>query len=397
MEVNVYQSHSTPPPGEKRVVVWIQPFKDRPYLMLQWNDPITGKRKSKSAKTCSPLEAEIKRADLEYELNNDLYQEPSKLSWQEFRKLFEAEYVAPLRPNTREGFEDTLNLFEMLCSPGKVASINARTVSAFAAAMRTKETRGRIGMKASSIHLHLQHLHTALAWAYQQEILTKVPDFPTIKVPRKKPQPIPPESFERLYAQAPDQQMRTYLLAGWLAGLRLTEACILEWERTDEAPWVDLAGDRIVLPAEMVKAVEDQWVPLDPVLREALLALPRHGKRVFRFIDATDGHEISPSAVSDRVTRLAKVAGASLTMHSLRKGFGCRYAARVPAQVLKKLMRHASIRTTMDFYANVDEAAMDAVLGDRRNTSRNNGHKEGGVYQSGNDATASPVESSDRS
>jgi hypothetical protein len=50
-------------------------------------------------------------------------------------------------------------------------------------------------------------------------------------------------------------------------------------------------------------------------------------------------------------------------MHSLRKGFGCRYASHVPAQVLQKLMRHANIKTTMDYYANVDAAVEAAVLG----------------------------------
>ena len=63
-------------------------------------------------------------------------------------------------------------------------------------------------------------------------------------------------------------------------------------------------------------------------------------------------------------------------MRSLRRGFGCRYAGKVPAQVLQKLMRHASIKTTMDYYANVDEAAMRAVLGDQRNSSRNNEQSE---------------------
>jgi len=58
-------------------------------------------------------------------------------------------------------------------------------------------------------------------------------------------------------------------------------------------------------------------------------------------------------------------------MKTLRKGFGCRYAGKVPAQVLQKLMRHASIRTTMDFYANVDAAVEEAVFGAQRNSSRN--------------------------
>jgi hypothetical protein len=60
-------------------------------------------------------------------------------------------------------------------------------------------------------------------------------------------------------------------------------------------------------------------------------------------------------------------------MKALRRGFACRYAARVPAQVLQKLKRHASLKTTMDYYANVDDAVVEAVLGARRNSSRNTG------------------------
>ena len=58
-------------------------------------------------------------------------------------------------------------------------------------------------------------------------------------------------------------------------------------------------------------------------------------------------------------------------MHTLRKGFGSRYAGQVPAQVLKKLMRHASLKITMDYYANVDDAVMAAVLRRQCNTQRN--------------------------
>ena len=48
-------------------------------------------------------------------------------------------------------------------------------------------------------------------------------------------------------------------------------------------------------------------------------------------------------------------------MHTLRKGFGCRYAGRVAAHVLQRFMRHANIKTTMDYYANVDDAKQAAI------------------------------------
>jgi integrase len=355
---------------EKRVTVWVQRFKDRPSLMLQWIDPDTGRRKSKSAETADEKEAETARADHEYELNNGRYQEASRMTWDRFRELFEAEYVAGGRPYTQRNYKATLDLFERLCGPRTIRGITERTISAFAAGLRKTPGFSPDGMQPSTIKVRLQFLHTALNWAADQKLIPACPKFPTVKVPKKRPQPVPAESFERLLLKAPDANMRAYLLCGWLAGLRLGEALVLEWEETDGAPWVDFAGDRIVLPAEFVKGDEDQWVPLDPLLRQALEALPRRGKKVFRFV-AADGHPVCEVTVSARIIALARAAGVKLTMKSLRRGFGCRYAGKVPAQVLQKLMRHANIKTTMDYYANVDEAAMEAVLGRQRNTSRN--------------------------
>ena len=55
-----------------------------------------------------------------------------------------------------------------------------------------------------------------------------------------------------------------------------------------------------------------------------------------------------------------------LSMHKLRKGFGCRIAKQLGkgnAPVLHELMRHNSMQITMDYYANVDDALQDAIKG----------------------------------
>jgi integrase len=64
-------------------------------------------------------------------------------------------------------------------------------------------------------------------------------------------------------------------------------------------------------------------------------------------------------------------AGVRLTFKSLRRGFGCRYAGKVSAHVLQRLMRHSDLKITMTYYANIDAAVEEAVLGAKRNTSRN--------------------------
>jgi integrase len=371
---------------EKRITVWVQRFKDRSYLVLPWIDPNTGK--SKSAETADEKLAEQKRADLESDLNNGRHKESSRMSWERFREVFEAEYVAALRPDTRKNYRVLLDLFEQLCSPTTLRGITERTVSRFTAALRGRPGyNGAESQQASTIKVRLQFLHTALQWAKDQKLIPEVPNFPTIKVSMKKPRPIPTESFERLLDKAPDQQTRVFLQCGWLAGLRLNEALALEWEQAEKAPYLNLDADRIILPAGFVKADEDQWVPLDPVLRTALLTLPRHGRKVFHFTEDRSGKPVRDRAVGNRITELARQAGVRLTMKSLRAGFGCRYAGKVPAQVLQRLMRHSNIRVTMDYYANVDDAAMEAVLG-KRNTSRNKPDNASQVSTDGTNASA---------
>jgi hypothetical protein len=73
-------SHAT------RITVYMLRPRDRPTYQLQWIDPDTGKRKSRSAGTDDAERAERARADLEYELNHGLAHDPCKMPWIEFRR-----------------------------------------------------------------------------------------------------------------------------------------------------------------------------------------------------------------------------------------------------------------------------------------------------------------------
>jgi integrase len=145
--------------------------------------------------------------------------------------------------------------------------------------------------------------------------------------------------------------------------LRLSEARHLRWDPSDTLPWVDFEGNRIALPAVFAKSDEDQWVPLHPVLRKALAELPRTGPEVFPFRSRKGGGPLTRGDISHRVLAMAKQAGVKLSMHRLRKGFGCRAAkilGKGGAAMLHELMRHSSMQITMDFYASVDDALQEA-------------------------------------
>jgi integrase len=370
-------NHSTP----KRITVWVQHYGDRPYLLLQWIDPDTGKRKSQSAETADEKEAEAKRVDLEADLNACRYHAASRMTWEKFREIFEEEYLPNVRLGTRGCYANAMNLLEKVCHLTTVRAVTERTLSAFVAGLRKLEGSGRgkgdrTGMQSSSIAARLRELQVVLNWAAAQKIIPACPEFPRVRVPKKKPQPVPVEAFERIFARAAgDAQLQAFVLCGWLAGLRLNEAFSLQREPTTEAPYLALDRNRIVLPAEFVKADEDQWLPLDPALKAALEALPRHGRKVFHFTDARYRDRVVPvessATVARRIIRLAKKAGVKLTMRTLRRGFGCRHAGKVPAQVLQKLMRHSDIKITMDYYANVDAAVEEAILGPQHNSLHN--------------------------
>lgn len=351
--------------SDKRIVVWTQRFKDRPSLVLQWFCPETGRRRSKSAGTDDEGKAEHARADLEYQLNHGLHHQGSKLDWNRFRELFEAEYLPGLRPRSREKYGTVLDVFEQIIAPSKLRAINERTISLFVKGMRERKHHGKkVGLAPHTMKNYLIALKSALGWAVEQKLLPELPAFPSIKCPKKKPQPIPTESFEKLLDKAPDEQWKAFLLCGWWAGLRLSEAHQLRWACTEDFPWVDFEADRIILPAVFVKADADQWVPLHPVLRQALAALPRtNHATVFRF-PSHRGGLLTRGGVTKYVLLLARRAGVKLSMQKLRKGFGCRVAqqlGRGNAPVLHTLMRHSSMQITLDYYASVNDVLHGAI------------------------------------
>jgi integrase len=350
---------------EKRITVYILEPKDRPYFKLEWVEPGTLRRKSKSTKTSDPKEAEEQRKDKEYELNHGLHHEPSRMEWKTFREKFMEEYAGGQRARSREKLGTVFDVFEDIIRPARLEDIKAPTLAKFLRGMRDRKRRGgRVGLAPITMHHYLVVLKTALGYAVSQGYLQKLPAFPEVKVSKKKPQPIPQADFDALLAKAPDAAWRAYLLCGWWGGLRLSEAYSLQWERCDKLPWLDLEADAIRFPAEFVKSDEDQWIPIHPELRKAIEALPRERPDVFWWRSKTTGERLTRNGVTSKVISLAKLAGVKLSMHRLRKGFGCRVAKKLGkgnAPILHRMMRHSSMQVTMDYYASVDDALHDAM------------------------------------
>lgn len=334
----------------ERITVYVCNQKDRPGLILQYVEADTGRRRSKSAKTDDPGKAEQARADWEYELNHGLHRDPCKMTWEDFRDLYAEEKLATVREATRKKAGYVFDSFAELAHPKNLGVVNERMVSKYAAELR------KAGHKAATIAGHLAYLRAALRWAADQKLIPAAPKVIMPKLPKKaEVTKIVMEQFERLLAIAPDDGWAAFLQTAWYTGMRRNEMLDLHWNRDSGAPWIDFGQNRIWIPAAYNKSNADQWIPLHPELAEVLKGQRKDRGKLFQL-------STSPMEVSRKFTRLARKAGLKISLHDVRRSFGSRYASVVPAPVLQRLMRHADIKTTLNFYTNVDDVLDEAIL-----------------------------------
>lgn len=348
-----------------RIKVYIIEQRGRPYA-AQWTDPATGLRKTRTLDTRDGPAAETAAADLEYKLNHGIpVGRPGKApgtSWEEFRAIYARERFGALRPDTRKKTASVFAVVEELLAPRLLSDLTDAALSRLVLAMQSRQGRGGKRFSPFTVAGHLGHLRAALRWAAERSppLLPAVPRFPKVRVPEARPVPPAMSDVARL-VEAARGQWRPYLLLALWAGLRLREAFELRWSASEDWPWVDLERSRLWIPRDFAKGRADQWVPLHPGLKEELTALPREGERVFHLV-GNSGRPLTCKSASAAVVEIARQAGVRMSMQKLRRAFGCNLAGRVSADVLRILMRHKNLQTTLQFYAVASNAVLTEAI-----------------------------------
>jgi len=358
---------------------------DRP-LALVYIDPVSRKKKARSAGTYDQKKAERMAGELEKELRAGRSVAPSRATWSEFRERYRAIKLATMA-DAGESAEVSLDRLERDLDPDRPSRLTAAVMADFQAKLR------KGGMKETTIARHLRHIKAALRWAAAQGM---IPAAPKIELPKRqrgqklmKSRPITAEEFERMLGAVPKVRRHDapdwdrYLTGLWLSGLRLEESVILSWD--EEAPFsVDLSGKhpRFRILGQAQKSGRDELVPMTPDFAEFLLATPdqeRHGpvfplvthRGKVPFADRQAGRIVSQigekAGVVVNKTEGKKTEGREAkckfaTAHDLRRAFGTRWARRVMPAVLQRLMRHAGIQTTMAYYVDLDADELAAEL-----------------------------------
>jgi integrase len=387
------------------IKVWVMEYADRPNYHLQWKDPVTQRRKTKATKIPRTGKArERKLAEREArELENRLAAGeaviPSRLSWDEFRRRYEAEVVPGLAVRTADKISSVFDRFEEEIAPQRLWDVDEKRLSAFVAKLREGRPakpkpgaekppkQGRVGqLTESTIAGHLAHLKAALNWAKSQKLLPQVPSFPRLKRAKMskgakvmRGRPITTEEFERMLEQvaavvgvAAAGDWSFYLRGLWASGLRLAESLELYWDRQDKLhPVLTGRYPMIRIPAELEKGHKERLLPMAPEFARLLEAVPETERtgRVFK-LGRMDGKAGLPT--KDRVSKLVTKIGAkakvrvdarkTASAHDLRRAFGERWAAKLMPAQLMELMRHESIDTTLSYYVGRNAERTAAML-----------------------------------
>lgn len=281
--------------------------------------------------------------------------------------------------------DTVFNAVEKILSPSRLRDLTADRLSYFQSQLREG------GRAEPTIRTYMAHLMSALKWAVTVSLLGAVPK---VKLPKRakkaklmKGRPITGDEFERMVKETPAvvgaaaaAEWRHFIRGLWLSGLRLSEALELYWDRRDRL-CIDLSEKRplLLIPAELEKGNRDRLLPITPDFAEFLFATPRQERvgRIFPLVNQSGQPAVfTENWVSRVVARIGKAADIEVNVdvktgrikyasaHDLRRSFGERWARKVMPQVLKELMRHESIETTMKYYVGHNAQLTADVLWD---------------------------------
>ncbi len=365
-----------------RIRVYVCEYKDRPTYALKWKDPITGRRRFKATAIArggrrNMAEAERAAGDWEDELNSGAVGS-EKMTWEKFRELYEDQKLPGLADGTRDKVNDVFNKLEREINPKYLRDVTEARLSHLVTVLRSSR------LAEDTIRSILAHIKSALSWAVEQKLLSRLPAFPKIRRVKKttgapmKGRPITAEEFDRMLAAVPDvvgpdhaPDWQRYLRGLNASGLRLEESLDLRWDDDGRIRPRFVEGQHpvLVIPAECEKGFTDREHPMAPEFAIMLQEVPAERRKGFVFRLNGRGHgggRLKSNAVSKIVSDIGKAAGVKVythprtgkvkcaSAHDLRRTFGERYSRRLTTVELMELMRHENIETTLRYYVGAN-------------------------------------------
>lgn len=189
---------------------------------------------------------------------------------------------------------------------------------------------------------------------------------------RSRPKILSPEQFTSFVDKINEEHVRVIAFTCMCLGLRLSEVLALKWMDIDWKNLVIYVRRGIVAGrlGDVKTEYSDAEAPLDPDLAEVLLTwqhqsmFQKAADWVFASPFQAGDRPYFPTAIQRKIHTAAKEAKldhlfkgepTKIMRHSYRSWLGTMDA---PIGVIKDLMRHADVRTTMNVYGNGLQPAM---------------------------------------
>jgi integrase len=307
-----------------------------------------------------------------------------------------------IRPGTQTLYEDSIRRLCCYFGPDMTLSrIGPAQAAKFIAEMKPiektvdkkpsditkkkkKEPRKKEKLSDASRIKELRNYICIFNDAVEWEILHKNP-FAKIAKPKAVATPwyyLKPENYRLLLNAAPDLHYKVTYALGYTTGLRFGEMFSLMWHNIDFESGNVIVENRYATekhPPFFVKDYETRRVPLPKHTLDLLAQLQAESAEGIPYIllkkhqyetmltkwkhyQKIDKEWRNQDMVNNTVRELKrhlKWAGikpiGTFSLHTLRKCCGKNWASHLPANVVKELMGHSSISTTMKYYNQVDD------------------------------------------
>lgn len=375
-------------------VVRLSRVAGRPIQM--WYKDAAGQKVRRSTGTHDPDEAEEERKRWEATLVLGLPETDSGklagpgMSWDDFREEYTNSHVSKMRRRSAAHTESRLDLSERIVKPRSLQDMVDRLDTLQNKLLAGAESRydPPRARATATVRSHMRSVIAALNWAAMAPRcwVSSVPKIELVSIEEAddmKGRPIGGEEVDRLLAAVPKvvgdlaADSWRYLLRGVLAsGLRLNELLNISWDisHTIQPIWRKGALPVLWFPAHLQKNKRKQEIPLCPWLERLLEETPRENRHGWIFNPMTLQYRVGRPPRSERlqadrvgkiITKIGKRAGIIVdegnprtgagpkyaSCHDLRRTFATKlYESDLPPELIRKLMRHADIRTTERFY-----------------------------------------------
>jgi integrase len=345
-----------------------------------WLNP-DGKRRSK--KLGSKSMADKFRQKIEGQLAAGVYEDPKRQSWEEFRKRYEGSVKARKSAGTLECVRASLDKFEEIIKPARLASITTTTVEEFVE-KRAGQRGRREGdiVSPATVNKDLRNLKAAMRKAAEWDLIIRVPKFEMLREPEKLPPYVTPEHFALIYDHcsaagrpldlpySPELFWQALLTFCFMTGWRISEPIKLRRHDVDldECVAITRHGDN--------KGKRDSRTPLHPVVVDHLRQIPAFDEYLFPWPHNrrqlyTEFYAIQKAASihlpcheSHEHTETCHLYG----FHGFRYAFATLNDGRLSGHVLQSLMRHRSPATTrryVDIAQQYNQAVADLHVPER--------------------------------